>query len=84
MRRTSHAALAIALGVAITWVLLACHAAVGYMKTSQPEAMQGSGCPVTQACVDGFCAVPETYLFGHPDSGSPSGSSATLGDGGDD
>ena len=83
MHRTSYVAIAIAFGVAITWVLLACHAGVGYMMTSQP-CHAGGGCPVLQECVDGFCAVPETYLLGHPDSGRASGYPTTVSDGGDD
>jgi hypothetical protein len=83
VHRTFYLPVAIAFGVAITLVLLACHAGVGYMMTGQP-CHAGGGCPVTQVCVDGFCAVPETYLFGHADSGRPSGYPATVGDGGDD
>lgn len=63
--------ISIAFAVAIALVLLACHPAVGYMRTAQP-CHAGGGCDLFQMCVDGYCAVPEGYPFGYPDSGRTS------------
>ncbi len=79
--RRSYFSIATTLGVAMTLGLLACHTGVGYMTSAQP-CHAGGGCPIPQACVDGFCAVPEMYLGRHPER-TP-GYAASVGDGGGD
>lgn len=78
----SYPAVAMAIGALIALALLACHAETGYMITNQP-CHAGGGCQLLQTCIDGYCAVSETYPFGRDSKRTP-GYAATVSDAGDD